>query len=226
MDDTVIYPISEIFNSLQGEGYWAGTRMTFVRLAGCSVGKPFTPAARATLDLPIYREQCHDWAGNAFICDTDYRVKFRMNAEGILEHSEMVGARRVCITGGEPLIHDLAPLILACNAANIRVHVETSGTKPLMPGVWNVVSPKHGYLRSSIEMADELKILVGHDFNETKFQNNFLWLAGREKPRLYFQPIGDEHKTDDENLRVCIELTRKYPTIRLSAQLHKYWGIR
>ena len=39
MTENFIIPIHETFQkTIQGEGYWAGTPVDFIRLAGCSVG--------------------------------------------------------------------------------------------------------------------------------------------------------------------------------------------
>ncbi|MBP8772950.1 MAG: 7-carboxy-7-deazaguanine synthase QueE, partial [Aeromonadaceae bacterium] len=34
----MIYPINEIFQSIQGEGYFTGQPAIFIRLQGCDVG--------------------------------------------------------------------------------------------------------------------------------------------------------------------------------------------
>lgn len=93
-----VYPISEIFVSPQGEGVYQGTMMTFIRLAGCTVGKPFpkemyVPSQKIRPDksiqnkpaeFPIYTEKCTLYDGREFACDTDYRVKERLMVEKLL----------------------------------------------------------------------------------------------------------------------------------------------
>src|SRR5579864_2811065 len=88
----MIYPVAEIFQSIQGEGRWQGTPMTFIRLAGCTVGKPYSAEARKTLGLPIYVEKCCDVFGTGFPCDTDYRVKQRLTEGDIVRTKEVAGA--------------------------------------------------------------------------------------------------------------------------------------
>ena len=107
---SLVYRISEVFRSLQGEGPSAGTPAHFVRLQGCSVG-------------------CH-W------CDTKYSWESaggrEVAAEGIWAEAEALGgAPMVVITGGEPLEHaGLGPLIEQALARWSRVEVETSGIAP------------------------------------------------------------------------------------------------
>src|SRR5271168_471591 len=109
--------------------------MTFVRLAGCNVGRAFTDTERINLQmvtesglepLPVWAERCTGWDGKAFCCDTDYRVKSRITEQEIVAKATR---KRICLTGGEPLIHDLGPLLKEAWDRRKCVHIETSGTK-------------------------------------------------------------------------------------------------
>jgi 7-carboxy-7-deazaguanine synthase len=230
----VIYPVSEIFQSLQGEGGWQGTPMTFIRLAGCTVGKPYTAEARKTLGLSIYQERCMSWDGVAFTCDTDYRVKRRLTEDDIARTKEVAGALHVCITGGEPLMHDLLPLCHAIWDRGIAVHIETSGTIDFSyllrdedlrsTKIWVCVSPKQGCLEQALEDADEIKVLVGNNFDYEKFEDNFADYIQRGK--VCISPINGEHTFDQDNMRRCYELCMANPRLRLSMQIHKLLQIR
>jgi 7-carboxy-7-deazaguanine synthase len=232
------YPISECFDSIQGEGYWAGQRQFFIRLAGCSVGKPF-PKERYSVSqegskaLPIYTEKCTTWDGRSFECDTDYRVK---QHSSVKELTELVpgDCYNVCLTGGEPFIHNLTPLVYELYVNNgIKVHIETSGTRDIDDAfegvdsyvrndVWVTVSPKFGCLDSMIKRADEIKLLVDIDFPA----KNDLLKKLASKKNVYLQPINHEHSIDSHNIKVCQDFLKQYPDWKLSIQLHKVMGIR
>ncbi|MDE2099984.1 MAG: 7-carboxy-7-deazaguanine synthase QueE [Patescibacteria group bacterium] len=222
--EQVSYPVAEVFESIQGEGYHAGRPMTFIRLAGCSVGKPYTKEARQQLALPIYQERCTDWQGNSFICDTDFRMKFRATVNDLVTLPEVESALRVCLTGGEPLMHDIWPLIKALDTAGKKIHVETSGTCqfPYKAGLWMAVSPKEHVLTISLDLADEIKILVGPEFDEERFVSRFQ----RYFPKVWLQPINGEHELNEENVRHTVALVQKYKLCRMSTQLHKVWRVR
>ena len=103
--------VLEIFDSLQGEGYWTGAPMTFVRLAGCNAP-----------DLGL---DCVRW------CDTKDSWPARAGEDFDIEAIvERVTYPRMCLTGGEPLLQceGVAALLDAAHARGIRVHVETNGT--------------------------------------------------------------------------------------------------
>ncbi|WP_226644761.1 7-carboxy-7-deazaguanine synthase QueE [Microbulbifer variabilis] len=100
--------ISEIFYSLQGEARESGLPTVFVRLTGCPL--------RCTY------------------CDSEYAFYGgeRMTLEQILLQVQSHPARRVCVTGGEPLAQpNCLPLLEALCDAGYSVSLETSGAMPV-----------------------------------------------------------------------------------------------
>ena len=230
MEPTI--PIAEIFTSPQGEGVWTGTLMTFIRTAGCCVGRPF-PKERyqgfkseegTRVDgFPIYTEMCTTYDGRTFPCDTDYRVKERFTVEQILDEIPD-GVEHACISGGEPLIHDLKYLSYELQRREIMVHIETSGTvlpKWDLEDEWVTVSPKLGILPAMIRRADEVKLLIDGEF----VLENVPEFVLRHRI-IYIQPINNEFTVDKANLQRCLELQKAHPTWRISTQMHKIWNVR
>ena len=116
-------PIHETFQStVQGEGYWTGCLVDFIRLSGCPVGCPW--------------------------CDTGYAdggTNLPRVERPIGELLAEVKSPRVVITGGEPFIHKHLPeLVQALLAANKQVSIETSGSfwQEVSPAAWITLSPK------------------------------------------------------------------------------------
>ncbi|HDR73026.1 MAG TPA: radical SAM protein [Methanoculleus sp.] len=103
--------ISELFRSIQGEGLNQGCTSVFVRLAGCN------------LDCA--------W------CDTRYAREggADMTVEEVAAHIGRLGRRRVCITGGEPLLQadELLLLLERLGADGYDVEIETNGTIDVRP---------------------------------------------------------------------------------------------
>lgn len=101
--------ISEIFFSIQGEGVEIGLPTVFVRLFACDL-------------------RCA-W------CDSMYAVKGRdfrdMSVDKVKREIERFGCKRVCLTGGEPLIQRKELEILAEKLVYERYNIvlETSGHK-------------------------------------------------------------------------------------------------
>jgi organic radical activating enzyme len=251
------YPVSEIFTSPQGEGLYTGAMMTFVRLAGCSVGKKMTEEERdrfrlqgvagtelnmsTGLDLykplPVYTEKCTTWDGREFACDTDFRTKEVLTAGEIIKRVPE-GVDRICITGGEPLNHDLTDLLGLAYQLMLDVHIETSGTVPIKKGypkfewsdlmgesvrgwIWLTVSPKFEVLDAMLECASEIKFLVDENFDPEKIP-----AACKQRSLIYIQPINFENEVNDENMQRCLALQKKFPHWRLSSQAHKIWSVR
>ena len=122
--------VSEVFDSLQGEGPFCCRRALFVRLAGCNLRCPF--------------------------CDTKYsldpRAGKKLDIGGLVERIAAGGYGLVVFTGGEPLLQRSA-LNAAVEAIQgleepPLVQLETNGTLP-PPGpgeplrsAYFVVSPK------------------------------------------------------------------------------------
>ncbi|WP_333594817.1 7-carboxy-7-deazaguanine synthase QueE [Anaerospora hongkongensis] len=138
------YPIVEVFESIQGEGAFLGLGASFIRLAGCNL-------------------RC-SW------CDTKH--SFDVQAASLLSVDAILGTWRftqplVVITGGEPTLHDLGPMVRALKKLGKYVTLETNGTNPV-PDEWGIdwvtVSPKPGSNYAINCRADELKYVVDDDF--------------------------------------------------------------
>jgi 7-carboxy-7-deazaguanine synthase len=114
--------IAELFVSVQGESSWAGLPTTFVRLTGCAL-------------------RC-DW------CDSSYafhRGQWATLRE-LDEEIDRLGVRRVCVTGGEPLLQpSVVPLMRRLVERGYAVSIETGGDQDVSvvpPGVKRVVDIK------------------------------------------------------------------------------------
>lgn len=138
-------PIHEYFYTWQGEGVHTGRSAFFIRTYGCPVHCP--------------------WCDSAGTWHTDYRPGSlqRLTAARLRDLAVESGCMFVVITGGEPTIHDLRPLVECLNAAAIPVHLETCGAFPVCDGfAWITVSPKWQKppLPEVLSRASELKIIV------------------------------------------------------------------
>ena len=198
-----MYKVNEIFYSLQGEGFWTGTPMAFVRLSGCNLKCPF--------------------------CDTDHSGFQEMTADEIVKAVSAVGGgcRRICLTGGEPSLQADEELISAFHAAGFTVHMETNGTRPIPPGVdWVTLSPKDqvagltGNGTVVLGRADEVKLVLAPGVEPSAWEAfpatwHFL------QPCDVADPVRNR-----EILRLTIEYIQLHPSWRLSLQTHKFLGIR
>lgn len=239
-----VYPIAEMFDSVQGEGLYTGCRMWFLRVAGCSVGKKMTELERKEFSelegvetLQLYREKCTLYDGRTFACDTNFSTKSVLSVEEIV-NCIPVGVEHICLTGGEPLDHPLQPLLEKLASYGLAVHVETSGTVSITERaypayswgdsletkegwLWITVSPKKGILPEMIGLANEIKLLVDENFDVAKVPEDIL-----DHRLVYIQPINFEFEINQENTRRCLQLLQEHPNWRLSSQAHKIWRVR
>jgi organic radical activating enzyme len=151
-----------------------------------------------------------------------------MTPEEIVERLKQMNSlcRYVSITGGEPLIHDLADLVEELVDSGYEVWGETSGTKVLPAWVqarmrW-VVSPKYGYLPEVVKAADHVKLLVGADMH----LGYLLEIAQLATGPVFLQPVESPSLVQSRvNLRMAIDLAYMHPAFRLSVQMHKHLNL-
>ena len=203
--------LTEIFYSLQGEADTVGIPTTFVRLTGCPL-------------------RCQ-------YCDTEYAFTggewWEMAA--VLERVKQLGARHVCVTGGEPLAQKSCLALLAALAdAGHRVSLETSGAMlidSVDARVIRVVDVKTpGSREEHRNRYDQLQLLRAEE--SVKFvlcdRADYEW--GRDKLtalqlpqrcQILFSPSHDQLPA--RQLADWI-LADRLP-VRFQIQLHKYlWG--
>ncbi len=200
MESEYGYRVMEHFYTLQGEGFWSGTPAYFVRLGGCDVGC-------------FWCDVKESWDKNAFQS---------FSADTISNWISQTPARRVVITGGEPLLHNLDALCKELTAHNLKIHVETSGTQPVSGRFdWVTFSPKKfkAALPEWYKLSDELKVIV-HNRHDLQWAETHRLQLQREIP-CFLQP---EWYTP-ESANWIIDYVRAHPHWRLSLQTHKYLQI-
>ncbi|EJX03005.1 Radical SAM domain-containing protein [gut metagenome] len=125
--------INEIFYSLQGEGFHAGTPAVFIRFSGCNLKCSF--------------------------CDTRHEDGEMMTDEAILTEVMKYPAQMVILTGGEPSLWIDDSLIDRLHRADKFVCIETNGTRSLPSGIdWITCSPKQGG-KVVLDWMDEVKVV-------------------------------------------------------------------
>jgi len=206
------YEVNEIFQSVKGEGLYTGVPMNFIRLAGCNLRCTF--------------------------CDTEWATHEDIDIAEILSRLDE-GISKVVLTGGEPTIHDLEPLIFTLRRAGYSIHLETNGTNPIPSGVsWMALSPKSlDVNESAVLNADEIKFLWRDEDYSKSFIIDFMEkykLFGKSAKHLYIMPLakgideGAQRNASDlnmDNAQSAIDFIMTFPYFKLCTQVHKVWGI-
>ncbi|WP_250160187.1 radical SAM protein [Caloranaerobacter azorensis] len=152
--------VNEIFLSIQGEGISTGLPTIFVRLTGCNLRCSY--------------------------CDTTYSYNYgnHMTIQQVINKIESYGYKRVCITGGEPLLQkDIINLLE--KLTDYEVNIETNGSIDISKykliekhrftmDVKTPTSNEHSKMRLGnfdyLRDNDEIKFVIGtfEDYNWSK----------------------------------------------------------
>ena len=195
-----MYPINEIFHSLQGEGYNTGVASVFIRFSGCNLRCAF--------------------------CDTEHERHTMMPLPAIVDAvMRFPDAPLIVLTGGEPSLYVDEQLLSALRLTGKKIAIETNGTRPLPPGIdWVTLSPKFGFsggdaLPCVMKCCDELKVVyTGQDLSQYDF------ITARHR---FLQPCYVEDEQQRRlNTQMCVNAVLNDPRWRLSLQTHRYLGIR
>lgn len=169
VSEIVRYPIYERFATIQGEGLNAGRPVYLVRLMGCDQHCPWCDAAGT-------------WHKDYMPKDEKVEA---LNAEQIY-HAARKTKLPVLLTGGEPTLHNLKPILDKIHP----IYIETAGHTKFFdtylprPEVWITLSPKlfpgaRWPKFKAVQYADEIKLIVD---SVVDLQNQLAWVA--EHPAL------------------------------------------
>ncbi len=200
------FPIVEIFQSLQGEGYNTGMPAIFIRFGGCNL--------------------CCPW------CDThfDHFQKFTLTA--ILTRVLTYSAENIIITGGEPTLQKyLFELVVRLKRFGYYIAIETNGLRTVCTGIdYIAVSPKYHYWQNyhdaPLIKADEVRIVVEDAEDIEQF---CLEMEQRIKAKHYY--LSPCEQNGDTTLLPTLQLLGKLNRNRqdnkwqLSIQAHKIANI-
>ena len=192
-DDGRALQVNEIFYSIEGEGLRVGQPTTFVRLARCNLRCPF--------------------------CDTEFDSFTEMGLQEIAADVGRHSSAWVCLTGGEPLGQNIAPLARLLKQQDYQVHLETNGTVGPDPELTDLidhwaVSPKQHTLAEGFPRLTELKYVVGKAFREDLVQEDLADF-------VYLQPESSEPRY----VQKALEILTRHPHWRLSCRIHKGLGL-
>ena len=197
-----VFPIVEIFNSIQGEGHITGMSSVFIRFGRCNLRCPW--------------------------CDTEFDEWDDMTLGQIIDVVSKFDCDRIILTGGEPALQDLPPLCTALREIGYHISIETNGTVTLPSGIidWICVSPKdQEYPDVAIRQrdGDELKVVyTGQDLAMyDTLKGGF--------DHLYLQPCYDESngvEWNGLNFHETFDIVRSSSEWMLSLQTHKWMCVQ
>ncbi|PTX60285.1 7-carboxy-7-deazaguanine synthase [Melghirimyces profundicolus] len=216
-------PMVEIFETVEGEGTAAGYPTVFVRVFHCNL-------------------RCA-W------CDTPYsyapaRPEFEATIGEILDQVKRYPSRRICLTGGEPLMHRGKSAALLAALADLDqvedVHVETNGAIDLAP--FDRLRRERAERREKIRFIMDYKLpasgeahrMVRENFRVLTDRDEVKFVIGdREDFRSAVRVVKDWHREGQilfspvfETLppRRLVEwvLAEPLPQVKVNLQLHKW----
>lgn len=213
--------VNETFYTIQGEGPDAGRPAVFLRLSKCNL-------------------RCH-------FCDTEFETGTLKTKAAISKAIHAMKGNKcnlVVITGGEPLLQNLVPLVRMLNRDGMQVSVETAGTvftldhEEIFMNRTNklVVSPKTPQVLGTIQrLVDAYKYIVrvGSVSEEDGLPIASTQIPGREakifrptfKTPIYVQPMDEQDEARNKaNAELAAQVCMRFG-YRLSLQMHKLVGV-
>jgi len=193
------YKVNELFKSLQGEGFNLGREVVFVRLSKCNL-------------------DCQ-W------CDTDFHAYEKYELDRLMKSILEFDCKSVILTGGEPSLHDLKPLLQELKKEDFWIGIETNGTNSIEHlNYWIdyiAISPKS---TTKQFMADEVRMV-----NDSLTADDLL--ATEKKiiaTNYYISPLEKGGKFNyAESLQLLSDINkRSNKRWLLSFQVHKLAGIQ
>ncbi len=204
--------INEIFYSIQGEGKWMGLPNIFIRTTGCNLRCSF--------------------------CDTTYAYETgeEMSMEEIINRIQKHPCNYVCITGGEPLLHEeivqlidvlLEKKYVICLETNGSINIENLVGKKFLLISLDIKCPSstmHEKMNfnnvSLLTCNDQLKFIIQNreDYEYAKK------IIKKYKPQsaIFFQPVWGINLKELSSWVLNDGLD-----VRIGLQLHKIiWGDR
>lgn len=211
-----VYPVIEVFDSIQGEGSMIGMPVTFIRFWGCNLRCPWCDTKDSWGHMNLEPdEEVSDKPTIGFSWWT---------IDQILEECNQ---QYVVLTGGEPMLQYLEPLCKELHDWQKLICCETNGTLPTPEYIdWVVASPKPPqYLLHEQCRYEELKYVVDEAFDVRFVPEELSNTTGR----VWVQPCdygkGQAMKTC-ASMKKCAELPLKYPFLRTGIQLHKMLEVK
>lgn len=234
----IAFPVSEIFGpTIQGEGSLTGQRTMFLRLAGC--------------DGVSGKSDWCKWCDSMYAVDPQFKGTWETLTFDDIEDklrllAEPAGCYHLTITGGNPALYDLTPLIERLD--DWIINVETQGTiwkdwlgmvdtltvspKPPSAGVFNpklfdnFMKLANGFHSSDFWMV--LKIVVG-DEKDYEFTHQLMGAWGEQFDECWVSALTDNsqpfdpggiHKWLAEKLIADTEIG---DDVRVGFQVHNMW---
>lgn len=225
--DGLVLDVFDKFETVQGEGPWAGMPALFIRLWGCHL--------------------------KCYFCDTDFEtVREPTELSELVGWCVDNPQPLVVLTGGEPMRQNIAPLVQCLLRRDFRVQIETAGSfwfdaHPDIeeeirahPDLSIVVSPKTPAVDGALAAhASAWKYIVGADIESGADGLpvcNYQDRGSKQRPLarppdrtppscVYLQPLdeGDDER-NARNRAHAVALAMKHG-YRVSLQLHKILGL-
>lgn len=242
--------ISEVFNSIQGEGPYVGERQVFLRFQGCDLHCEYCDSPESLTRSPTYKAEIRPGSGefeeytNPVDVDTIVRLIRGLDAPG---------TRSLSLTGGEPLLQHEFILELA-GQVDMPLYLETNATRPEkareVAGIIDVAScdvklPGHGatedyeevlqreietirvLYEAGVEVFAKVVLTPGQAANVEKAAE---LLAGISPAiPLVLQPVTPTREIaspDMGEILQALEIAAGYvEVVRVIPQVHRYLGV-
>jgi len=221
--------LTEIFESIQGEGFYVGVRQLFVRFSGCNLDCFYC-------DTPRSSQNCIDYVSNRTLPSP-------VSAEYLQKIIDSVKVHSICFTGGEPMLQaefiaslkktkpyyletnmtlpDKAKLLKFCDyvAGDLKVREAVSNYDEVLERTYECFR----ILRNTRKRKTFCKIVLPEKFDDEDVLNSALELKNYVFG-FVLQPVFGSKGL--EKLLKLQERMMEFADTRIIPQVHKYLGVR